>query len=97
MNANLLELARRHGALRARIDAQREALARHAQPLESALVLADKVVAGVDWMKENPVAVGSTVAVVAMLKPARAWRWAKRGFIVWRGWQTLHNTLSGTR
>ena len=97
MNANLLELAHRHGALKARIEAQREALARHAEPLEAACSLADKAVAGVDWMKENPVAVGSVVVVLAILKPSRAWRWGKRGLLVWRGWQKLKNSLPGQR
>lgn len=97
MNANLLALAHRHGALKVRIEAQRALLAQQIQPVESALALADKAAAGVDWMKANPVAVGSAVAVLALLKPARAWRWAKRGFFVWRGWNKLRNSLPGSR
>lgn len=97
MNAHLLQLAHRHGALKARIDAQRETLARQAAPLESALSVADKAVAGVDWLKENPVAVGTVVAVLAILKPSRAWRWGRRGFIAWRGWEKLKKSLAGSR
>jgi YqjK-like protein len=97
MNAQLLQLAHRHGALKARIDAQRETLARQSAPLESALSVADKAVDGVHWMKANPVSVGSAVAVLAILKPSRAWRWGRRAFIAWRGWEKLKKSLAGYR
>lgn len=97
MNEHLLELARRHGALKARIDAQRVELAQHARPLAAAFGAADKAVDGVDWLKHNPVVVGAAVAVLAILKPARAWRWAKRGIFVWRGWKKVKNSLTGGR
>ena len=44
----------RHGALRERIAAQRQALVSHAGPLESALGGVDKALAGVDWLKAHP-------------------------------------------
>lgn len=94
MNERLLELASRQGMLKARIDAQRHTLAQHAIPLEAAFVVADKAVAGVDWVKHNPLPVGAAVAVLAILKPSRAWRWAKRGIFVWRGWKSLQNSLA---
>lgn len=94
MNERLLELASRQGMLKARIEAQRQMLGQHALPLESAFAVADKAVAGVDWVKKNPLPVGVAVAVLAILKPSRAWRWAKRGIFVWRGWQNLRNSLA---
>ena len=97
MNEKRLVLAERQGALKARIALQREQLAAHAWPLEEALALGDKAVAGADWVKANPVPVGAAVAVVALLKPARAWRWAKRGFLAWRGWRKVQDSLSGSR
>ena len=57
-----MELALRHGALRERIAAQRRALASHAWPLESALGGVDRALAGVDWLKAHPAAVGVAVA-----------------------------------
>ena len=94
MNGRLLELATRHGVLKARIDAQRLELARHAAPLEKALAVGDKALEGVDWLKHHPVAVGAAVAALVIARPKRAWRWARRGIFVWRGWQTLKNTLA---
>ena len=93
MNSKLLELATRHGALQARIDEQRRTLARHTQPLQAAFAKGDAVVDGVDWLKQHPGAVGAAVAMAVVAKPARLWRWGRRAFVVWRGWQSLRSSL----
>lgn len=97
MNAHLLRLATRHGALKARIDAQRISLAEHSVPLERALARGDAVLQGVDWLKHHPVAIVAAVTAVVVARPSRAWRWAKRGLFVWRGWQVVRKSLTGTR
>lgn len=93
MNPRLLELATRHGALKARIDAQRLRLAQHAEPLERALEKGDRALAGVDWLKQHPAVVGVGVAALVVARPKRAWRWASRGLFVWRGWQGIKKSL----
>lgn len=95
MNPKLLELATRHGALKARIDEQRRALVQHAVPLEVALSKGDTVLRGVDWLKHHPAAVGIAVAVAVIARPKRAWRWAQRSFFLWRGWRAVKRSLSG--
>lgn len=97
LDGRALDLARRHGALRARIDAQRGELARHVWPVESALSGVDRVRDGVDWLKAHPEAVVAATATVVVISPKRAWRWGKRGYLVWRGWQTVRKTLLGER
>lgn len=97
MNSKLLELATRHGALKARIDEQRRTLAQQSLPLERALAQGDTLVQGVDWLKHHPAAVAVAVTAIVVARPSRAWRWAKRGFFVWRGWQALRNSLSAVR
>lgn len=97
MNPKLLELATRHGALKARIDEQRRALARQAVPLEAALAKGDTVLRGVDWLKHHPVAIGVAVAAAVVMRPKRAWRWARRGFFLWRGWLAVRKSLAGVR
>ena len=97
MNPKLLELAMRHGALKARIDEQRRQLARHAEPLQGALAKGDSVLKGVDWLKHHPAAVGVAVTVAVIARPKRAFRWARRSFFLWRGWQAIKSTLSGIR
>lgn len=97
MSASRIEVATRHGALRARIADQREALARHVAPLETALGGADKALAGVDWLKHHPVAVVAAAAILVVTGPKRAWRWTKRGIFVWRGWRMVRNSLISAR
>ena len=93
MNERRLDLARRQGALRARIADQRDQLAAYSRPLEMTLGLADRGLDGLDWARKNPLAVGGAVFLLALLRPKRTWNWAKRGFVVWRGWQGLKNLL----
>lgn len=97
MNQRWLDLATRRGLLQAQIAAQREALAQHSEPLAAALGVGDKGLAGIDWLKRHPLAVGVAAGLLAVLRPRRTWRWAQRGFVVWRGWKSLQNTLSGGR
>lgn len=97
MNPKLLELATRHGALRAKIDEQRRALAQHSAPIEAVLVRGDAVLKGVDWLKHHPVAIGVAVAAAVIARPRRAFRWAQRGFFLWRGWTAIRKSLSGAR
>ncbi|MCE1181387.1 MAG: YqjK-like family protein [Rhodocyclales bacterium] len=93
MNQRLLELAKRHGSLQARIAEQRRTLAQHAQPLAQALEKGDTLLKGVDWLKQHPGAVGLAAAVLAVVRPRGAWRWAQRGFFAWRGWQAIKANL----
>lgn len=97
MNQRHLELAARQGALRLRIAQQREALAAHAAGLEPMLARGDAVLRGVDWLKHHPLAVGAAVAAAVLARPRRALRWARRSFMLWRGWQALRNSLLNGR
>lgn len=93
MNEKQLELAARRGALGVRIASQRDALSYHAKGLERLLDKGDAAVRGIDWLKQHPLAVGASVAVAVILRPRRAARWAKRGFVAWRSWQLVRLTL----
>ena len=97
MNEKQLSLAMRHGALKARIAEQRRTLTEHVAPLESVLARGDVVLQGVDWLKHHPLAIVAALATAVVARPRRAWRWAKRGFFVWRGWQAIRHSLSGGR
>lgn len=93
MSDRAVQFALRQGALRERIAAQRKILASHTGPLENALGTADKAVLGVEWLKEHPATVGVTVALVVAASPKRAWRWSRRAYLAWRGWQAVRNSL----
>lgn len=83
--------------MRARAAQQREALAQHVWPVENALAGADHALRGVAWLKQHPGAVVAAVAAVLIVSPKRAWRWARRSFVVWRGWRTVKSKLAAWR
>lgn len=93
MTQKQIELAARRGAICARIAAQRQALSYHSGGLSTLLEKGDLALRGIDWMKQNPLAVGVAAAVLAILRPRRAFRWARRGFFLWQGWRNLRNRL----
>ncbi|PKO47771.1 MAG: hypothetical protein CVU31_07875 [Betaproteobacteria bacterium HGW-Betaproteobacteria-4] len=97
MNPKLLELATRHGALKARIDEQRRTLAQHSVPLQAAFARGDTVLRGVDWLKHHPAAIGAAVALAVVVRPRRTARWVRRGFFLWRGWRSIRASLVGAR
>lgn len=90
-----LELATRRGELSALIGMQRTALAQQIWPLTTALATADRAVAGVDWLKRNPRVVAAAFTALLIARPRRVWRWSKRIFFLWRGWQGLRSKLLG--
>lgn len=95
MTDRRFELARRRGLLQARIAEQRRELGRHMAPVETLLGHGDQVRSGIDWLKQHPAAVGAAVAALFIVRPRRTWRLARRGFVLWQGWKTLRNNLSG--
>lgn len=96
MQPRLLELAVRKGELKARCAQQRDTLAASVWPVEKALGAADSALLGVDWLKRHPGTVGVVVAAAVILRPRRSWRWARRGFVLWSGWQALRKRLFGS-
>lgn len=94
MTSRVLELAVKRGRLQERIDMQRQALSRHVVPLENALAVGDAAIEGVDWLKHHPAVVAAAAAAIVIAKPRRAWRWARRSLIVWRGWRALRTAVS---
>lgn len=94
MNEKRLLLAVRRGQLMARIAAQRSALAEQGQALKTLCATGDQLAQGARWLQAHPLAVGAAVALVAAARPRRSWRWAKRGFLAWRGWRALRRTLT---
>lgn len=99
MNQALVDIAIRRGRLIERIANQRTALSRELQPVCGVLHTADQGIARVRtataFLKNHPGFVLAAVALLVALKPRRVWRWAKRGFLVWRTWRSLRGQLAG--
>lgn len=93
MNAKILELAVRRGALQERIAAQRATLGLHAHGIANVCASGDALLHGVDWLKHHPATVGAAVFAVVVARPRRAWRWARRGLFLWRGWRAARKYL----
>ncbi|MDR0996069.1 MAG: YqjK-like family protein [Zoogloeaceae bacterium] len=53
----------------------------------------DSARSGVRWVKHHPVAVGIACAALVILRPRRAWRFARRTFLLVNGWQMLRRRL----
>lgn len=83
-----LELAEKRGRLSARIQAQRETLARQTVPLADALAVADRGVALAErakhFVQRQPAVVGGAVALLFVLRPRRVFRWSRRAWLLWK-------------
>mgnify|MGYP001567839831 CR=1 FL=1 len=96
----LTELHVRRGRLLERIATQREMLEYDIQPVKQALDATDRclacVHAGMAYVRQHPGVVALGVAVLFALGGRRIWRFAKRGFVIWKTWRTLRERLSLT-
>jgi hypothetical protein len=94
MNQRLVDISLRRGRLLERISVQRAQLAREIQPVRQALYTVDRAAAVVrsasDYLKRHPGQVAAVVGLLAIMKPRRLWRWARRGFLAWRTWRSVN-------
>lgn len=97
MTNRLIELAVKRGRLQERIAGQRATLARQALPLVDALAMTDQVVVtgrrGLDYLRAHPGQLAGAVAVLAVLRPKRVWRWGQRAFVAWEIWRRVRGRL----
>jgi len=66
---------------------QRDALALLVQRWRAPLELADHGLRTLRYAREHPGAILLALAALAALSPKRAFRWARRAILVWRGYQ----------
>jgi len=84
MNAKLLQIAERRGALIATAAAQRTELTRAIAPLRGALMVLDKGGAALGWLRRHPILLGSVVFCTLVWRPRRVMGWLRNGWLVWR-------------
>lgn len=98
MNQQLIDIGVRRGRLIERIASQRIQLGQQLQPVADALNVVDRRIAsvrsGIGYLRQHPGIVVAAVALLAIVKPRRAWRWAKRGLIAWQTWRSLSARLT---
>ncbi|MBC7682191.1 MAG: hypothetical protein H7172_07645 [Ferruginibacter sp.] len=94
------ELDQERARLAERIQAQRANLARDLAPLQRITRAGNTLSALVDeavaYVRERPLLMAALVGGLLLLKPKGVWRWAKRGFFLWRGWRTVQHWQPGT-
>lgn len=87
MNPRLVELALRKQRLQLQAERQREDIARRMGGIAPAVEVVDHVRSGLDWIRGHAPLVAGAAALVAVLRPRRAWRLARRGG--WLAWLLL--------
>lgn len=77
---------------------QRATLAAQMAPIAGTLATLDRAVAvgraGVAYIRTHPVQVGVAIAVLAVVRPRRVWRWTRRAFVAWGTWRKLRTYLA---
>ncbi len=97
MNSTTLELALKKQRLQIASETLRTEFGLCAAGLAPAFSGADRVVEGARWLRRNPeIAVAAGVGL-AVIRPKRAWRWARRAFVGWQAWRRLSDFLERQR
>ena len=91
MNENLIQLAERRERLVAQAAAQRMALAQNIEPWRIPLALADRGLAALRFIKSHPAWIVGGGVLLAALRPGRAGKWLRRGWVTWK----IMNNLRG--
>ena len=87
-----VELALRKQRLQFKSTALRRDLAHDINGIAPVFRVAERVRAGIVWLRANPLLVGGVVVALVVVRPKASWRWARRGFIAWQAWRRLqHN------
>lgn len=84
MNEKSIRLAERRERLVAQAAAQRMALAQNIEPWRNPLARADQGLAALRYIKSHPAWIVGGVALLAALRPGRAGKWLRRGWVTWQ-------------
>jgi len=91
MNATAL----RKQAILARIARQRRELADEAQILKPPLAAIDRGIVFARYLREHPLVPALAAAMIVVLRPARTFRWLKRGWFFWGIYKNARGKLAG--
>ena len=95
MNAKLIELAERRTTLVARAATQRVELSQTLAPWRGSLAVMDEGLVAVRYIRNHAALLAGVVAFVAALRPLRAAKWVRRGWLVWRMAVAVKRILPG--
>jgi hypothetical protein len=72
---------------------QRERLADQVRVLERPAAVVERALDGVNWLRAHPHVALLGAGVVVALAPGKAFRVARRSFVLWRSWRWLFSLL----
>ena len=81
MKKKLALIAERRQLLVAQAEQQRVTLAKNIRPLQGSLVLADKSLNIVRYVKKHPILIMGLVSLIGLLRPMGAVKWMRRSWI----------------
>lgn len=93
MSGKASELARKRAALVAQIAVERASLSQQGAALRPAALTVDRIIAGVRYVKRNPVVLLLPLAILSLRRPRHWLALAIRGFGVWRLLQSRRRRL----
>jgi len=96
VNATTIELALKKQRLQIASESLRSEFALCAAGLAPAFAAADCAVEGGRWLRRNPELVVAAMVALVVIRPRRAWRWARRAFIGWQAWRKLRDFADGS-
>ncbi len=83
------ELRDKRARLVARAVLERERFSAQLDAWRAPLALADKGIAAGRYLRRHPQWLVAIAVVIALIRPRRAFAWARRGFVVWRTWRWI--------
>ena len=89
MNRRLVAIETKRARLLERAAREREQLAQALRSLAQPLAFADRCVNAVRYVVSRPPLVAAAVFVFALLRPRRAFTWARRALGLWQGYRWL--------
>ena len=89
MNQRLAAVLARRARLLERAERERTDVLHALQTWEQPLAFVDRCVAGVRYVLARPPLLAGAAFVFALLRPRRAFRWARRAFGLWQGYRWI--------
>jgi len=94
MNRRLAAIEARRARLLERAARQRADVAQILQSWAQPLAFVDRCVEAVRYVVSRPPLVGGAALLLALLRPRRALRWARRAFALWQGYRWLTKKIT---
>jgi hypothetical protein len=94
MNRRLAELEIRRALLLERATRERADVDRTLQLWAPPLALIDRCIGVVGYVVSRPPLLAGAAFVLALVRPRRAFKWARRGFALWQGYRWLSKKIA---